>query len=129
LRAGELLLLTHADIDLDTGTLRIPAAVATTTFTKVEKSLTSLGFFTPSSRRLKDQKVKRISFTREVDLTANSTNRGWCHSHRIWSSASFSAASLQQSSTGPVAWTHRCSPARGEIGIRSPRSAGRFMTR
>jgi hypothetical protein len=29
--------------------------------------LASLGFFTPSSRRIKDQKVKRISFTKEVD--------------------------------------------------------------
>lgn len=38
-----------------------------TTFTKVEKSLASLGFFTPSSKRLKDQKVKRITFTRELD--------------------------------------------------------------
>lgn len=38
-----------------------------TSFTKVEKSLASLGFFTPSSRRLKEQKIKRISFTREVD--------------------------------------------------------------
>ena len=36
-------------------------------FTKIEKSLASLGFFTPSSRRIKDQKVKRMSFTREVD--------------------------------------------------------------
>lgn len=37
------------------------------TFAKVEKSLASLGFFTPSSRRLKNEKVKRISFTREVE--------------------------------------------------------------
>jgi hypothetical protein len=37
------------------------------TFTKVEKSLISLGFFTPSSRRIKDQKVKRINFTRTID--------------------------------------------------------------
>jgi hypothetical protein len=36
-------------------------------FTKVEKSLASLGFFTPSSRRIKDQKVKRVGFTREID--------------------------------------------------------------
>jgi hypothetical protein len=36
-------------------------------FTKVEKSLASLGFFTPSSRRIKDQKVKRIDFTRDVE--------------------------------------------------------------
>src|SRR5579871_5442512 len=37
------------------------------TFTKVEKSLASLGFFTPSSRRIKNEKVKRVSFTRDVD--------------------------------------------------------------
>src|ERR1041385_4948803 len=36
-------------------------------FAKVEKSLISLGFFTPSSRRIKDQKVKRISFTSVID--------------------------------------------------------------
>ncbi len=36
-------------------------------FTKVEKSLASLGFFTPSSRRIKQQRVKRIEFTREVE--------------------------------------------------------------
>ena len=36
-------------------------------FAKVEKSLISLGFFTPSSRRIKDQKVKRISFTKTID--------------------------------------------------------------
>lgn len=53
-------------------TLDAPATVSTegpvaTTFTKIEKSLASLGFFSPSSRRLKNQKVKRISFTREVD--------------------------------------------------------------
>jgi Replication initiator protein A len=38
-----------------------------TSFAKVEKSLASLGFFTPSSRRIKDQRVKRMSFTREID--------------------------------------------------------------
>jgi hypothetical protein len=36
-------------------------------FVKVDKSLISLGFFTPSSRRIKDQKVKRISFIRVID--------------------------------------------------------------
>jgi hypothetical protein len=38
-----------------------------TKFAKVEKSLAALGFFTPSSRRVRTGKVKRISFTREVD--------------------------------------------------------------
>ena len=76
--------------------------------------------------------LRPISISRPapyVSVTANSTNRGWCRSHRIWSSTLFSAASLQQSATGPVARTYRCSPARGEISIPSPRSAARFMTR
>src|SRR5436305_2021701 len=38
-----------------------------TNFAKVEKSLAALGFFTPSSRRVRTGKVKRITFTREVD--------------------------------------------------------------
>ena len=36
-------------------------------FAKIEKSLASIGFFTPSSRRLKEQKVKTITFTRELN--------------------------------------------------------------
>src|ERR1035441_7709236 len=32
-----------------------------TNFAKVEKSLASLGFFTPSSRRLRNAKVKKIA--------------------------------------------------------------------
>lgn len=55
--------VTAAEIVATDGTLQ------TTTFAKVEKSLISLGFFTPSSRRIKDQKVKRISFTRVIDGT------------------------------------------------------------
>src|SRR5260370_33977057 len=47
--------------------ISIAPDVLPTSFTKVEKSLASLGFFTPSSRRLKDLKSKRMSFTREVD--------------------------------------------------------------
>jgi hypothetical protein len=43
------------------------ATPAAPEFAKVEKSLISLGFFTPSSRRIKNQKVKRISFIRQVD--------------------------------------------------------------
>lgn len=34
---------------------------------KLEKNLVSLGFFTPSSRRIKNEKAKAISFTRFVD--------------------------------------------------------------
>src|SRR3954447_13232879 len=45
----------------------VDANLQATTFAKVEKSLITLGFFTPSSRRIKDQKVKRISFTRVID--------------------------------------------------------------
>jgi hypothetical protein len=44
-----------------------PDAAVSANFTKIEKSLASLGFFTPSSRRLKNQKSKTISFTREVN--------------------------------------------------------------
>ncbi|MBX9660386.1 MAG: replication initiator protein A [Nitrospiraceae bacterium] len=56
--------------DISTTAEGLPA-----TFTKVEKSLASLGFFTPSSRRLKGTIVKRISFTREhegkrIDVSA-----------------------------------------------------------
>lgn len=43
------------------------SSVRPTQFAKVEKSLASLGFFTPSSRRIKNQRVKRIGFTREID--------------------------------------------------------------
>jgi hypothetical protein len=51
------------DSELEESSAKLPAS----RFAKVEKSLASLGFFTPSSRRLKDQKVKKISFTREID--------------------------------------------------------------
>lgn len=55
-----------ANTDVEAGA--IPTVVTTSpSFAKVEKSLISLGFFTPSSRRIKDQKVKRISFTRSID--------------------------------------------------------------
>jgi len=36
-------------------------------FAKVEKSLASLGFFSPASHRVKNRKVKKITFTREAD--------------------------------------------------------------
>lgn len=36
-------------------------------FTKVEKNLASLGFFTPSSKRIKNEKVKTITFVRVID--------------------------------------------------------------
>jgi len=49
------------------GEISVAPDALPTTFTKVEKSLASLGFFTPSSRRLKGQVVKRINFTREVE--------------------------------------------------------------
>jgi len=62
-------------------------------------------------------------------VTANSTSREWSRLHRIWSGASFSAASPRRSATGPVSRTCRCSPAREEAGIPSPRSAERSITR
>lgn len=36
-------------------------------FVKVEKNLTSLGFFTPSSKKIKNAKAKMISFTRVIE--------------------------------------------------------------
>lgn len=36
-------------------------------FIKVEKNLTSLGFFTPSSKKIKNAKAKTVSFTRMID--------------------------------------------------------------
>lgn len=36
-------------------------------FVKVEKNLASLGFFTPSSNRVRDEKAKTISFTKTID--------------------------------------------------------------
>jgi hypothetical protein len=53
--------------DTDTEIAATDGQLLATSFTKIEKSLASLGFFTPSSRRIKGQRVKRISFTREVD--------------------------------------------------------------
>src|ERR1035437_6391496 len=48
-----------ANVDVDLSTALAPTTLPPT-FAKVEKSLISLGFFTPSSRRIKDQKIKRI---------------------------------------------------------------------
>lgn len=36
-------------------------------FIKVEKNLTSLGFFTPSSKKIKNAKAKRVAFTRVIE--------------------------------------------------------------
>jgi hypothetical protein len=36
-------------------------------FVKVEKNLASLGYFTPSNKRIKDVKAKEITFTRVID--------------------------------------------------------------
>ena len=36
-------------------------------FIKVEKNLTSLGFFTPSSKKIKDAKAKTVTFTRVIE--------------------------------------------------------------
>ena len=58
---------TDAQNDLEKTDVATTSAPRPTAFAKVEKSLASLGFFTPSSRRIKNQKVKRIGFTREID--------------------------------------------------------------
>lgn len=48
--------------------IQLPGPPATTTdFVKIEKNLASLGFFTPSSKRLGDTKAKTISFTKVID--------------------------------------------------------------
>src|SRR5207253_2738287 len=36
-------------------------------FVKIEKNLASLGFFTPSSRRIRDAKAKVIGFVKVID--------------------------------------------------------------
>src|SRR5689334_10453855 len=36
-------------------------------FVKIEKNLASFGFFTPSSKRIKNAKAKTITFTRWID--------------------------------------------------------------
>ena len=41
--------------------------VATTDFIKVEKNLASLGFFTPSNKKIRGTKEKKISITRQAD--------------------------------------------------------------
>jgi hypothetical protein len=43
------------------------AALRTPDFIKIEKNLISLGFFTPSSKRIKDEKSKTITFTKVID--------------------------------------------------------------
>ncbi len=53
--------------DFEKAEIAIASTLRPTAFAKVEKSLASLGFFTPSSRRIKNQKVKRVGFTREID--------------------------------------------------------------
>jgi len=44
-----------------------PQAFSAPIFIKIEKNLASLGFFTPSSKRIKDVKKKTISFERTID--------------------------------------------------------------
>ena len=57
----------EAPTDLERMDVATATALRPTEFAKVEKSLASLGFFTPSSRRIKNQKVKIVGFTREID--------------------------------------------------------------
>jgi len=42
-------------------------ALGATEFIKIEKNLASLGFFTPSSKRIKTAKKKTITFTKNID--------------------------------------------------------------
>src|SRR5262249_16211419 len=51
------------DTAIATATVELPAADVV----KVEKNLTSLGFFTPSSKAIKGAKAKTITFTRMVE--------------------------------------------------------------
>src|SRR5215216_1517943 len=46
---------------------RKKTALRTPDFIKIEKNLISLGFFTPSSKRIKDEKSKTITFTKVID--------------------------------------------------------------
>jgi hypothetical protein len=46
---------------------RKKAALRTPDFIKIEKNLISLGFFTPSSKRIKDEKSKTITFTKVIE--------------------------------------------------------------
>jgi hypothetical protein len=46
---------------------RKKAALRAPDFIKIEKNLISLGFFTPSSKRIKDEKSKTIIFTKVID--------------------------------------------------------------
>jgi hypothetical protein len=45
----------------------VDPSVSSVEFTNVEKSLMSIGFFTPSNNRIKNQKVKKITFTKIID--------------------------------------------------------------
>lgn len=49
------------------GGKELPARPRTPNLIKIEKNLASLGFFTPSSKRIRDVKKKRIVFARELD--------------------------------------------------------------
>jgi hypothetical protein len=51
----------------DTAIARATIELPTTDVVKVEKNLTSLGFFTPSSKAIKGAKAKTITFTRMVE--------------------------------------------------------------
>src|SRR6266700_3351025 len=47
--------------------LQAPAATLSTEFVKVEKNLASLGFFTPSSKRTRNEKAKTVAVTITLD--------------------------------------------------------------
>ena len=53
-------------------------------FTKIEKNLASLGFFTPSSKRVRDVKAKTINFTRVDDRRKDRSPGNYCSKHNLW---------------------------------------------
>src|ERR1022692_228249 len=53
----------HLEGELRTALGAGPSALPSTDFVKVEKNLASLGFFTPSSKRTRNEKVKTVSVT------------------------------------------------------------------
>lgn len=69
-------LLAQADVDMPAKRRQLKrtepeaearAMLITPDFIKVEKNLSSLGFFTPSSKKIKNAKAKTISFTRVIE--------------------------------------------------------------
>ena len=71
----------HSSTEIDESHLGPEHPANTAVFAKVEKSLMSLGFFTPSSRRIKNEKQKTINFVRTV---AGKWVEGACQKFCVW---------------------------------------------